>query len=119
MKKLLSAGLATVALLAVSSTVVAGKKATAALSCGTTYSVGAEDGSILLQHQGKFSLISVGPGATISNGKGHSLTIEDIRPGDWIEYWSEPSAGKMVIRKISVNSSGHANCTAPTVLGKR
>lgn len=119
MKKLLSAGLATVALLAVSSTVLAGKKATAALYCGTTYSVGPEDGSLLLQHRGKFSLISVGPGATISNGKVHSLTLEEIRPGDWIEYWSEPSGGKTVIRKISVNSGGHANCSAPTVLGKR
>ncbi|HEY3304592.1 MAG TPA: hypothetical protein VGL70_13760 [Candidatus Binatia bacterium] len=119
MKKLLSAGLVTAMLLAGSSTVLAGKKATASLYCGTTYSVGAEDGSLLIQHHGKFSLITVGSGAEISNGKGQALTLEDIRPGDWIEYWSEQSAGKTIIRKIAVNAGGHANCSAPTVLGKR
>jgi hypothetical protein len=115
---LISAGLVTAMLLAGSSTVLAGK-ATTSLSCGTTYSVGAEDGSLLLQYHGKFSLISVSADAVIHNGKGQTLTLEDIRPGDWIEYWSEQSAGKTVIRKISVNSSGHANCSPPTVLGKR
>jgi hypothetical protein len=119
MKKLLNARLVTVTLLAVSFPVMAGKKTTSSLSCGTTYSVGPEDGSLLLQHHRKFSLISVGSGAAIRDGKGQTLTLEDIRPGDWIEYWSEQSAGKTVIRKISVNVGGHANCSAPTVLGKR
>ncbi|MGH7767157.1 MAG: hypothetical protein ACREQP_06855 [Candidatus Binatia bacterium] len=117
MKRLLSAGLVTAMLLAGSSTALAGKKATS-LSCGTTYSVGPEDGSLLLQHHGKFSLLHVGYSAVIRDGKGQHLTLEDIRPGDWIEYWTDPVARTMV-RKISVNSGGHANCSAPTVLGKR
>jgi len=118
MKKLLSAGLIAAMLLAGSSAALAEKKATASLSCGTTYSVGSEDGSLLLQHNGKFSLIHVGYSAIIENGKGQRLTLEDIRPGDWIEFWTDPVARTMVW-KVSVNSGRHANCSAPVVLGKK
>jgi len=118
MKKLLSVGLVAAMLLAGSSTVLAGKKATASFSCGTTYSVGPEDSSLLLQHHGKFSLLHVGYSAIIRDGKGQPLTLEDIHPGDWIEYWTDPVARTMV-REISVNAGGHENCSAPTVLGKR
>ena len=119
MKKFLGAALAAVALLAASPAVVAGNKAASANSCGTTYSVAPEEGSLLLQHHGKFSLITVGAGAAISNGKGQSLTLGDIHPGDWIEYWTETSAGKNVIRKISVNTGDHEHCSSSTVLGQR
>jgi hypothetical protein len=119
MKKLLSAGLVTIALSVVSSAGIAGNKAAASISCGTTYSVAPKEGSLLLQHHGKFSLITVGAGASISNGKGQSLTLGDIRPGDWIEYWTEPAAGKKVIRSISVNTGDREHCSPPTVLGQR
>jgi hypothetical protein len=119
MKKLLIAALATMALSAGAPAGIAGNKAASSNSCGTTYSVAPEEGSLLLQHHGKFSLITVGDGAVISNGKGQSLTLGDIHPGDWIEYWTETSAGKNVIRKISVNTGERANCSLPTVLGRR
>jgi len=118
MKKLLSLGFAAAMLLAGAAPVLAGKKATASISCGTTYSVGAEEGSLLLQNHGKFLLIHVGYSAVIRDNKGQPLTLEDIRPGDWIEYSTDPSA-RALVREISVNSGGHANCSAPTVLGKR
>jgi hypothetical protein len=119
MEKLLSAGLVTMALLGVSSAGITGNKAAASIACGTTYSVAAEEGSLLLQHHGKFSLITVGAEAAIRDGKGHSLTLGDIHPGDWIEYWTESSAGKKVIRNISVNTGDHEHCSSPTVLGQR
>jgi hypothetical protein len=119
MKKLIRVALVVTALSLGAGHALAGAKATASLSCGTTYSVAAEEGSLLLQHHGKFSLINVAPAAAIHDGKGHALTLGDIRAGDWIQYWTALSAGKTVIRKISVNTGARAGCSSPTVLGLR
>jgi hypothetical protein len=117
MKKFLGAAIA-MALLAGSAPAIAGKKVTASVFCGTTYSVAAEEGSLLLHHRGKFSLIHIGYSATIHNGKGQPLALEDIRPGDWIEYWTDPVA-RTLVRKISVNSGARGICPSTTVLGRR
>ena len=117
MKKFLGAVIA-LALLAGSSPAAGGKKVAASVSCATTYSVGAEGGSLLLQHRGKFSLIHVGYSATIRDGKGQPLTLEDIHPGDWIEYSTDPIA-RTLVRKISVNSGVRGVCPSTTVLGRR
>jgi hypothetical protein len=119
MKKLLSAALVTMVLLAFSSSVISGNKATPSVSCGTTYSVAAEEGSLLLQHHGKFSMLYVGFSARIQDGKGRRLMLEDIRPGDWIQYWTDPTGGPALIRNISVNSGDREHCSSPTVLGQR
>jgi hypothetical protein len=106
---------------AVTSAVAQKKPAATSMFCGTAYSVGSEDGTLLLQHHGEFLLVDVGSDAKIRNGKGKLLALEDIRPGDWIEYWSD--AGKIMTqvtaREISVNRAGAADCSAPPqVLGK-
>lgn len=119
MKKLLSAALMTIALSGVYSAGIAGNKATASISCGTTYSVAAEEGSLLLQHHGKFSMLYVGFSARIQDGKGQRLTLEDIQPGDWIQYWTDPASGPALIRNIFVNSGERGHCSSATVLGLR
>lgn len=119
MKKLIRVALVSMALSALASPASARTKANASLSCGTTYSVAAEDGSLLLQNHGKFSLINVAPAAAIHDGKGHALTLGDIRAGDWIQYWTELSAGKTIIRKISVNAGERAGCSSAAVFGLR
>ena len=116
MKKFLGAVIA-MALLAGSAPATAGQKVAASVSCGTTYSVGAEDGSLLLQRNGKFSMIHVGYGAIIRDGKDQPLTLEDIRPGDWIAYWTDPTV-RTLVRKIAVNSDAPGICPATTVLGR-
>ena len=90
------------------------------MSCGTAYSVGPEDGTLLLQHHGEFLLVNVGSDAMIRNGKGKLLALADVRPGDWIEYWSDAAKiiTQVTTRKISVNRPGAADCSAPQVLGK-
>ncbi len=118
MKIFIGAALA-MAWLALTSTAIAGNKATASFSCGTTYSVAAEDGTLLLQYHGKFSLIDVGAGAAIRDGKGQTLSLAEIHPGDWIQYWTESAAGKPVIRKIAVNAGKRLHCSSATVLGMR
>jgi hypothetical protein len=115
MKKLFGLGLVTFTLLAAIAPATAGKK-TDSFACGTAYAVGAEDGNLLVQHRGKFSLVTVGSDAAIRDGKGRSLTLGDIRPGDWIEYW--PEGGKAITRKISVNAQHPVDCSAPQVLGQ-
>ena len=119
MKGLFSAGLAAMALLAVTSTAPAQNRAPSSLSCGMAYSVGAEDGSLLLLNHGEFRLVILGPGAEIRDGKGRSMALADIRLGDAIEYWPEGRSGDVVASKIAVNSRARADCAAPAVLGSR
>jgi hypothetical protein len=117
MKNLIGLTILALVLAALPVTVTA-EKGGVSFACGTTYSVGPEDGSLLLQYHGKFSLINVGSATSIQDGKGRVITLGDIRPGDWIEYWSEPKAGSPVTRKIAVNAHANAECAAPAVLGK-
>ena len=121
MKNSLALGWVALILWAAATPAVAQKKAAAAsIFCGTAYSVGSEDSTLLLQHHGEFSLVNVGSDAMIRNGKGNLLALEDIRPGDWIEYWSDAAKiiTQVTTRKISVNRAGAADCSAPQVLGK-
>jgi hypothetical protein len=115
MKSLLVRGVIGLALL-VANAPVAAEKRTATFACGTAYSVGADEGNLLVQHRGKFSLVTVGSDAAIHDGKGRALTLADIRPGDWIEYW--PEGSNTITRKISVNAQHPVDCSQPQVLGK-
>jgi hypothetical protein len=119
MKSFLRAGLGAMALLAVTSTAPAQNRAQGSLSCGMAYSVGAEDGSLLLLNHGEFRLVVVGPATKIHDGTGRSMTLADIRQGDAVEYWPEGRGGDVVASRISVNSHGRADCAAPAVLGRR
>ena len=119
MKSFVSAGLAAMALLAVTSTAAAQNRAQGSLSCGMAYSVAAEDGSLLLLNLGEFRLVMVSPGAEIRDGKGRSMALADIRAGDSIEYWPESRNGDVVANRITVNSRARADCATPAVLGSR
>ena len=99
-----------IVLLAFPSSVGAGKAES--VSCGVAYSVDG-GGSLLLQNHGKFSLIELGSDTIIQDGHGRSITLAEIRRGDWIEYRSEPAG-----RKIFVNSSDSASCAKPQIFGK-
>jgi|GEM_PF-3245632 hypothetical protein len=103
--------LAVIAFLTLPLPVVAGDKSPE-LSCGVAYSVD-EGGSLLLQHQGKFSLIDVGAKATIQNGNGQAVALGDIHRGDWIEYRVENGS-----RTFYVNLPQRADCSKPMVLGQ-
>jgi len=119
MKSLLSMGLAAMVLLAVTSTARAQNRAENSLSCGMAYSVGAEDGSLLLLNHGEFRLVIVGPATKIHDGKGRAMTLADVRLGDAVEYWPEARGGDVVASKIAVNVRGRSDCAAPAVLGRR
>lgn len=119
MKSLLGLGLGTIGLLAAASTLGAETQAQSSFPCGTAYSVGAEEGSLLILKQGEFRLLTVGRGAVIRDGKGRPMALSDIRPGDSIEYWPESRKRDFVANTISVNSRPAAECAVPTVVGRR
>lgn len=118
MRKLLILAIAVLALVLSSAHAVAEKRA---FECGTAYSVSDEDGTLLLQHHGAFSLINVGSDAMIRDGGGKLLSLGDIRRGDWIEYWHDTAkvATPVTTRRISVNARPNRDCAAPQVLGQR
>jgi hypothetical protein len=98
-------------LLALPTSVAAGKKAES-VACGVAYSVDGA-GSLLLQNHGKFSVIELGSDTVIQDSHGRSVALAEIRRGDWIEYRSEPDG-----RKIFVNSSDSTSCSKPQIFGK-
>ena len=84
----------------------------AGLSCGVAYSVDAA-GSVLLQHQGKFSLVDVAADAMIQDRDGRRVSLADVHRGDWIEYRVERGS-----RVFYVNLPQRADCATPMVVGQ-
>jgi hypothetical protein len=84
----------------------------AEFSCGVAYSVDAA-GSMLLQHQGKFSLVDVGKDATIQDRDGRTVSLADVHRGDWIEYRVERGSSVFY-----VNLQQRADCSTPMLVGQ-
>jgi hypothetical protein len=111
MRKDFALAFAMTAFLALPMRLAAGGKS-GEFTCGVAYSIDA-GGSVLLQHQGKFSLVDVGADAMIQDRDGRKVPLADVHRGDWIEYRGERGS-----RVFYVNTPQRADCSTPMVVGQ-